>query len=303
MFYKNNWFAYSYDSIPFGNKTNVRGVFDIKLTPTVTTVNSYYTELCNNAKQIRDMFTGKLDLLFSGGIDSEVVLRTYKDLNIPINVYVFKYENDYNQYEFSRATKICESINVSYKVIDFNLQKFFEQEAYDIWTKVYCLGSGWLPLMKMMDYLDGTPMVGSGEPYWVRTSKDWNTTHPWHFEIDEGAKAWTVYCKNINRIAVTDWYEYSPELLISHTNLPLIQDLINDKLPGKLSSFSSKSVVHKQIWPDIEVRQKMIGFEGQNKPGSKPMFMKEFDTQYSLDVDSRKFYFSEQELRQKLVID
>lgn len=302
MFYKNNWFTYTYDSIPFGNKTARDSVFDIEIIPTVTTVKSYYEELSNNAKCIRDMFTGELDLLFSGGIDSEVVLRIYKDLKIPINVFIFKYENNYNHYEFNRAIQICESMGVSYKIIDFNVEKFFENDAYDIWTKVYCNSSGWLPLMKMLDYLDNTPIIGSGDPYWVRTSRDWTTKHSWNFEIDEGAKAWTAYCKSIDRSVVSDWYEYSPELLISHTNLPLIQDLINDKLPGKLSSFSSKSVVHKQIWPDVEIRQKMIGFEGDNKPGSRPIFMTEFDKQYSLTVSFKKFYFSEQDIKQKLII-
>jgi hypothetical protein len=302
MFYKNNWFTYTYDLVPFGNKTSINSAFAIQLTPTVKTVKSYYEELSDNAKRIRDMFTGELDLLFSGGIDSEVVLRIYRDLKIPINVYIFKYENEYNQYEFNRAIKICESIGVSYKVIDFNVQKFFENDAYDVWKKVHCRGSGWLPLMKMLEYLDGTPIIGSGDPYWVRTSRDWSTTHQWKFEIDEGAKAWTAYCRSINRPVVSDWYEHSPELLIAHTNLPLIQDLINDRLPGKLSSFSSKSVVHQQIWSDVEIRQKMIGFEAYDKPGSKPMFMREFDQQYSINVSSKKFYFTEQELRQKLVI-
>jgi len=302
MIYKDNWFTYSYDSILFGKKTSTHSIFDIELTPTVTTVKSYYEELKDNATRIRDTYTGKLDLLFSGGIDSEVVLRIYNDLNIPINICIFKYENDYNHYEFNRAIKICDSMQLPYTIIDFNLQKFFETDAYDIWTKVHCMGSGWLPLLKMIEYLDGTPIIGSGESYWVRTSRDNTTTYPWKFEIDEGAKAWTVYCKSIGRQVISDWYEHSPELIVAHTNLQLIQDLINDRIPGKLSSTSSKAVVHKNIWPDIEIRQKMIGFEGNDKPGSKPEFMKEFDQQYSFNVSSKRFYFSEQELRQKLII-
>lgn len=304
MFYKDNWFTYSYDSELFGHKNTTNSEFTISLTPTVSNVNSYYEELKNNASKIRDMFTGSLDLLFSGGIDSEVILRVYLDLKIPINIYIFKYENNYNHKEFNQAIKICESLNVKYNVIDFNLQKFFENDAHDIWTKVNCKGSGWLPHMKMTEYLDGTPIIGSGDPYWVRTSRDWTQKHNWLFEIDEGAKAWTVYHKHINRIAVTDWYEYSPELIISHTNLPLIQDLINDRIPGKLSSFSSKAVVHKEIWSDVDIRPKMIGFEGDSAPSyySKPEFMLEFDTLYSATVASAKYYFNEQDLRSKLCI-
>ena len=89
MLYKNNWFTYSYDSILFGNKTSTHSTFDIELTPTVTTVKSYYEELRDNATRIRDIYTGNLDLLFSGGIDSEVVLRIYNDLKIPINFLEF----------------------------------------------------------------------------------------------------------------------------------------------------------------------------------------------------------------------
>lgn len=77
MFYKDNWFTYSYDSELFGHKNTTNSEFTISLTPTVSNVNSYYEELKNNASKIRDMFTGSLDLLFSGGIDSEVILRVY----------------------------------------------------------------------------------------------------------------------------------------------------------------------------------------------------------------------------------
>jgi hypothetical protein len=303
MFYKNNWFTYFYDSIPFGHKTSPNSEFTIELLHTVSSVKSYYEELKDNATRIRDMFTGSLDLLFSGGIDSEVVLRIYNDLKIPINVYIFKYENNYNYREFNQAIKVCEALGSNYTVIDFNLEKFFENEAHSIWSKANCRGSGWLPHMKMTEYLDGTPIIGSGDPYWVRTSKDLTMQHPWVFEIDEGAKAWTVYHKHIQRNVVADWYEYSPEMIISHLNLPLIQDLLNDRIPGKLSSFSSKAVVHKEIWPEVTIRPKLVGFEGDKPAGyyNKPNFMLEFDTMYCTDVSSKKYYFTEKELRSNLL--
>lgn len=304
MFYKDSWFSYSYDSILFGNKTKENSIFTIDLNPTVINFRSYHEELIENAKKIRDVISGPLDLLFSGGIDSEVVLRVYHDLKIPINVFIFRYENGYNHRELEQAFKICDSLDVKYKLIDFNLKKFFENEAFDIWKKVKCKGSGWLPHMKMTEYLDGTPIIGSGDPYWVRTDKDLSRKGNWLFEIDEGAKAWTVYHKFINRKIISDWYEYSPEIILSHMKLPLIQKLINDNIPGKLSSFSSKAVIHKEIWPDIVIRPKMVGFEGNNPPGyySKPDFMLEFDSMYMKNVESRKYYFTEKELEEKLLV-
>jgi hypothetical protein len=147
--------------------------------------------------------------------------------------------------------------------------------------------------MKMTEYVDGTPIIGSGDPYWKKTDRGWQ------FELDEGAKHWSVYHKTVGRVCIADWYEYSPELIVSHTQLPLIQDLINNRIPGKLSSFTSKPVVHKAYWPTIDIRAKMVGFEGGAPNPNKPVpdFMVEFSKQYGRDkVHTTVQLFTEQEL-------
>ena len=105
MFYKDNWFAWTFDDGPeYGPKLTPTAEFKIVLRNTITRpVKSYYEELLENGRVIRDTFSGELDLLFSGGIDSEIILRVYLELKIPINVYIFKYENDYNLLEYTQA--------------------------------------------------------------------------------------------------------------------------------------------------------------------------------------------------------
>ena len=301
MFYRDNWLEWTYENAePYGPKLTPASRFKIDIKNVITRpIKSYYEELVANASLIRDTFTGDLDLLFSGGIDSEIILRVYHDLKIPINVYIFKYENNYNHKELVHAFKVCEELNVTPKVIDFNLEKFFEQDAYDIWTKCYSNSSGWLPHMKMTEYLDGTPIFGSGESYWRRTSRDMTTKHPWVFEFAEGPKHWAVYHKTIGRPAITDWYEYSPELIVAHTRLPMVQALLNDMIPGKLSINSSKAIIHQEWWPTIEVRSKMVGFEGDNDPGvmSKPKFMLDFGVKNIVaKVRSNTYVYSEEKL-------
>ena len=243
---------------------------------------SYYHELYENAKQLHERFGNNLDLLFSGGIDSEVVLRVYTILKLPINVHIFKYENDLNIREFTQATKICQELGITPHVRNFNVKKFFENDAESIFKKVYCNSSGWLPHMKMTEELDGIPVFGSGDPYWKRLSTDWTRPSEWLFEIDEGAKAWSIYHKTIGRDAICDWYEYSPEIILSHMKLPRIKNLISDKIKGKLSSFSHKALIHQDIWPTVDIRPKMVGFEGHSKPDkkSKPGYMLEFEKEF-----------------------
>jgi Queuosine biosynthesis protein QueC len=294
MFYKDNWFTWFYDDIEGIAKPSVTSKFTIKIKRTITTkVKNYYEELFDNARRIRDLFSGDLNLLFSGGIDSEVVLRCYRDLKIPINVYIFKYEDDLNYREFNHAIKVCTDLNVKYKVIDFNLQHFFENDAYYIWKKCKADSSGWLPHMKMIEYLDGIPIIGSGDPYWRRQD---NGT--WKFELHEGTKFWTTYHKSINRVVVSDWYEYSPEMIISHMQLPRIKALINDRIFGKKSSVSHKALIHQDYWNDIIIRPKLVGFE-KDKPTSrtsKPEFMLEFEKTYTSKVQTTTYFYSAQEL-------
>ena len=109
MFYRDNWLTWNYDNgEAYGPKVKPSSKFNITLKNVITRpIKSYHEELLENAKAIRDTFTGDLDLLFSGGIDSEIILRVYHDLKIPINVYIFKYENNYNHKELAHAFRIC----------------------------------------------------------------------------------------------------------------------------------------------------------------------------------------------------
>ena len=302
MFYKDNWFAWTYDDGPeYGPKLNPKAEFKIILRDTIDRpVKSYYEELLQNAQELTDLLSGPFDLLFSGGIDSEVILRVYLELKIPLNVYIFKYENDYNLIEFTQAVKTCEVLGVTPHIIDFNLQKFFENDAYDIWSKCFAFNTGWLPHMKMTEYLDNIPIIGSGEPYWHRTSRDTTKKYPWVFELDEKPHHWAVYHKTIGRQVITDWYEYSPEIIIAYSQLPYVQALINDNIPGKLTNISSKAIIHQPYWPDLASRPKLIGFEGPEPDKSKPSvppFMIEFGKKYIRETTTAQHKtYSEQEL-------
>jgi Queuosine biosynthesis protein QueC len=291
MFYKDNWLAWTYDDgIDYGPKLTPNAECKFLFRNVINRpVKSYHEELLENARIIRDTFGSNLDLLFSGGIDSEVVLRCYHELKIPINVYIFKYEDDLNKLDVACALSTCNELGITPKIIDFNLKKFFENDAYDIWKNVYSFSAGWLPHMKMTEYCDGIPIIASGEPYARRTSRDWTNTHSWLFEIDEASHHWGVYHNTIGRKAITDWYEYSPEVTVSYFQLPYVQRLIYDKIQGKLSNISSKAIIHQEYWPTLAERIKLIGFEGPvpDKEKQFPDFMIDFEKRTSRGVIKR----------------
>jgi hypothetical protein len=290
MFFKNGWldWAGSGDDFKFILKKTVN-----------QPVMNYFDELFENARNIRDIISGPLDLMFSGGIDSEVILRVYRDLKIPINVFIFKYEDMLNYREFDHAIKVCTDLNVKHKVIDFNVKRFFENDAYGIWSKCNTSSSSWLPHMKLTEYLDNTPIIASGEPYWKK--QDDGT---WIFELEEDAKFWTIYHKTIGRTAITDWYEYRPEVILSHMQLPRVQQLINNQVPGKTSTVTSKALIHQAKWDDIIIRDKMVGFEKDLTPSkeSKPLYMLEFDKHYCSTISSAIYKYTPAEITDALCL-
>jgi hypothetical protein len=290
MFFKNGWldWAGSGDDFKFILKKTVN-----------QPVMNYFDELFENARNIRDIISGPLDLMFSGGIDSEVILRVYRDLKIPINVFIFKYEDMLNYREFDHAIKVCTDLNVKHKVIDFNVKRFFENDAYGIWSKCNTSSSSWLPHMKLTEYLDNTPIIASGEPYWKK--QDDGT---WIFELEEDAKFWTIYHKTIGRTAITDWYEYRPEVILSHMQLPRVQQLINNQVPGKTSTVTSKALIHQAKWDDIIIRDKMVGFEKDLTPSkeSKPLYMLEFDKHYCSTISSTIYKYTPAEITDALCL-
>jgi hypothetical protein len=295
MFYKNNWFTWYYNNIPYSIKPSPNAVWNIDIKKTITRpINDYKTELLLNTQAIKDKFGGPFDLMFSGGVDSEIVLRCHLELGIPINVITFRYENDYNIKDYTHAMRICNELNITPTVIDFNLKKFFENDAYDIWQTGFFAGAGRLPHMKMLEYLDNIPIMGDG----FTSASDTMTyeNNEWKFNISERHLGQSAYAKHINRPMISVWYEYSPELIVAFLNLAEVQN------PKNTDFNITKYLLQKNIWPQVQIREKLVGFEHDLPLGqTKPQFMIDFNNTYIKNkVTQIRFSYTNLELQNLL---
>ena len=276
--------SYSFDGIEYGKKLTRESVFSINFNNKIKKdcIPNYKDSLYNNARVMRDSFSEPFDVLLSGGIDSEIVVRTFKDLGIKHNTFIFRLENDYNIRDVNDAIAICQQINIPYKIIDFNLEHFFEHDALEYFNKSFVPRAGRLPRLKWIEYLDNIPVFCDGEPYWKRLyNADYSAQSEWHLQLGEDAYSSSLYASNIDRTVIGDWYEYTPEIILSHMKHPMTQQLLNDQLPGKLSSWSSRYTMHQEIWPEIVTRKKLVGYEGlTGNPGTGPDFIGDFQRMY-----------------------
>jgi len=277
----NNWMSYSFDGVEYSNKKNPTSIFSINFNNPLTNKNiSYQDALFNNARIMRDMFNEPFDVMLSAGIDSEIVVRTFKTLKIKHNTFIFRLEDNINVRDVTGAVNLCMELNIPYKIIDFNLKKFFNNDALEIYNLTYAPRAARLPRFKWMDYLDNIPVFCDGEPYWKRELEgDYTKKSKWKMYFGEDYYSIGCYANRINRTVISDWYEYTPDITASYSKHQLIQSLLDDKLIGKQSSWSSRYKLHREIWPEVKDRVKLIGYEGATGPATDmPQYLLDFQT-------------------------
>ena len=105
MLTENNWYSWQYGDGPLNGRYLPNKPFKTNYGKCADAIGTYKEELLKVARSTIDTFPNeKLILLFSGGSDSEVVLRSYLALGYPISVIIYRYENDFNLYAFHNIT-------------------------------------------------------------------------------------------------------------------------------------------------------------------------------------------------------
>jgi hypothetical protein len=276
----NNWMSYRFDDGPLhGPKLSKDAIFKIEFQKNSEIKNlGYFDSLLYNAKMVADNFSGPFDVLLSGGIDSEIVVRINHMLGINQKVYTFRLENDYNVRDVDSAQSICDNLGIKLNIIDWNLQQWIENDAYDVYKQTYS------PIVERMvrfawfKYFDNTIVMGEGEPYWRRElGADYSTKSDWHLHWVEDYFMSSIYANLTGQSVIGEWYNYTPEIVKSFHKMPLIKSLLNDEIPGKMSCWSSRQELHAPYFPDIKTKLKLVGYEGADGyPYSRPEFMTKF---------------------------
>lgn len=261
---ENNWYSWRYgDGELFGRQD----LNDLKTMKTVFgkysgPVGTFKEESIKAAKSIIDHHPGlPIDIMFSGGADSEIILRSFIATKHPFNVKIFRYENDANIYELSHAVVVCEQLHIPYKIIDFNLRHFYETESERISEQAQICKPRMLPQLKFLDYCDGLPIIGHSDMWWIRPHSDYSIKAEWimeDYEFDNGCDKYSIYH---NRPAVIQWFKWSPGLILSYLEMQWFKKLVNDEYKGRMGVNSTKIIGYKESYPEMMKRIKKTGFE------------------------------------------
>ncbi len=298
----NQWLSIQFEGQEVNTlKSNPASAYKIILKKIPVRATDYYDALKQNALRIAECFPQPYDVLLSGGIDSEVVVRLNKDLGIKQNIYTFRFEDNINIKDVESSKVICNDLGVKLNIIDFNLKKFFETEAESYYKETYASRVELLPRLSWHSKFDNLLIFSDGEPYYKRTlKKDYSIKSTWLQEFYEYEFIHNLYgcAKGKDVIA---WYNFTPEMYLTFHKLPVIESLINDQLTGKLSSWSSRTEIHKKLWPSIRDKVKLVGYETYAPPGTMPTFMQEFKDTVMKDVIETSHCFTPNQLESLLL--
>ena len=263
---ENNWYKWRYGDNLFGRQPSTSSPVKFETDYTCdypVQIRSFKEELKAAAKSTLDHYPGlRPCIFFSGGVDSELILRSYLDIGANPIVYIVRYENDYNIYDVSYAITVCNILNVKYNLIDFNLKKFFNNDAELVSEQAQIDRPRMLPHLKFTDCADGLIIVGHSDVRWYRTDDNYLKQGTWlaqDFEHDIGCDKYNMLH---NRSAIYQWWKWTPGLVLSYTRLNWFQNLIKDKYIGKLGINSTKIKGFREVYPDLIERAKMTGLEG-----------------------------------------
>jgi len=220
------------------------------------------------ARLIHDSSDEVANIMFSGGNESEIVVRSFFDQQIPFKVSILKFKNDLNLHDISFAVVFCEQRGIPYSIIDLNIKGFLEAEVYDYAERTQCPTPQLPSAMWLADQIDGLPVMGSGEPYLAKRLPDDYISgeslyepSPWDFQEKERIQAWYRHFLIQERPAVPGFFQYTPELMYSFLNSPIVRELVNNERHGKLSTVSTKGETYRLWFADMIPRSKYHGFE------------------------------------------
>jgi hypothetical protein len=296
----NNWLSWNINGVPYQLRKNKNDICTFSTIKADLPVDSYKEELLNNAKLMREYYSGKFDVLYSGGIDSEVILRVFKELGIEHNTIIVRYKDGYNYREIEHALECVKSLGIPYKIIDFDLQKFYEDEAYDLCIKSSCIRVGRVNHIKFcVDFCDNIPVMGEGDIYWFRTNQtDYTEPTEWKFLVSEASHNCNMYLTSLGRENVCDFYEFTPNLIKAYNNQPIMKQLLNDEKKGKVSNWSSKWAMHKELWPDLKERVKLTGLEKDGPAGTMPEFVRTLQDTIEKEIGpGNDYWYTPEELK------
>lgn len=221
-------------------------------------IGRYCDELLLNAVEIYDKKeTKNIYCMYSGGIDSELVMEVFLHLGITIIPVIVELDPNFNNHDLSWAKAFCNKHNIEPLIFKINIQQFIESgEILNLAKLTETYAYQYLSSIKAALSLDGTVITGQDEPT-IQLDAD---TGNWVFSERERWCAWAkLYDRGVLK-GTSCFLSWSAETLLSFLLEPSVKQAYNNKLPNVTNTFPLRRYVYGYMFP-MKIRPKYTGWE------------------------------------------
>lgn len=235
---------------------------------------SWRTENTFTAMQIAD-YARRLglvpELFFSGGIDSEVMVRAFMEANVNFLITIVMFEDRLNLHDISFAVSFCQSHGLPYRILEIDLLRFWNNidpnTGRTMLDEIAILSKTFSPQLCEIIFSSLTighagdkpglkttlPVFGSGEPHLVKRNEKWY--------LSEKERIASLYRAPmaLDIPAIPAFFQYNPENTLAFMQSDAV---LNNLYRTDLNdSTNAKFAIYSQSYPDLVYRPKYTGFE------------------------------------------
>jgi hypothetical protein len=257
----NNWFYYTVNGEKWGRRTSVEDNFQVHFdVPSDLIVEPFHVEMAKAAKRvvhnaIYNHHSKGIAVFYSGGIDSEIMLRALKTackaVHYPLQAITLEFPNKLNIGDVTTAVETCKAIKIPHEVVHHNVEEFAASDMFKTMSSLHsCSQIAYLSVMRYAPWFDAYTVCLGGEILFQKHWDNFGRNPQWYYVYREDEDAMTYRFSMYHDIPViNEFMTYTPGLFFSWFNHPRVQDLFHGESGRyKLSMISSKNSILNECY-------------------------------------------------------
>jgi hypothetical protein len=251
---------FDYDYIPCDHDGDFDWHFKLAVKPCNKTPDNWGQECLNTAQYIRDNSDRPLMVALSGGIDSEVICRSFIHLGIPFDVFTLRYLDYDNHYDTVWADNFCQQYNLKQHTFQIDFEKLYTMETEKYINQGYQAVNLFryfqLWTIDKINSLGYTAILGSGEQKFKHKHGQTGLA------FDPGFLNALDYGRTTGAQHFPYFFMTRPELVAAYLNESVVTQTLADLKETSLAiSHETKKQVYKKYFPELVDRPKFSGMD------------------------------------------
>lgn len=223
-------------------------------------------EWIRNARLIYDQYPD-LTIFMSGGLDSEIALRSFIAAGIRPKLATVRFPDQKNSYDIGPMIQLVQDeFGLDISIIDFDPEEFCLSGEYLEISQKYQAYSFYQQILLKVAESFSAPMITVDEieleKYSFFNFDTGEVDRKWIFlKKEDQDGVWRRFNDKTKIPALNNFYTYTPESMLAFLRLPTVGHLIRDQIPYKLSWTSSKIKIYSEAGFKFRMRPKYHGME------------------------------------------